>query len=90
MTSQFPGNLEDKIFEIKYGKDGETKKIISYFPLTDLEKKEISSILQNDRFDKFGSIFSDSVSQEEWDRTKDQIKQKFKNELFDIDNFGNS
>ena len=90
LTSQFPDHLEDKIFEIKHSKDGEIKKIISYFPLNDLEKKEILLILQNERFDEFGSIFSDIVSEEEWNRTKDQIKQKFKNELFDIDNFGTS
>ena len=90
MTSQFPIHLEDKIFEIKYNKDDEIQKIISYFPLNDSEKKEISIVLQNDCFDAFASIFSDNVSDEEWNRTKDQIKQKFKNELFDIDNFGNS
>ena len=37
----------------------------------------------------FHSIFTDVVSDEEWNRTKDQIKQKFKNELFDIDNSRN-
>ena len=89
MVPQFPSHLEDKIFEIKYHKSM-VEKITSYFPLNDLEKKEISVILKNESFDKFSSIFSDSVSDEEWVRTKDQIKQKFKNELFDIDNFGNS
>ena len=81
--------MEDKIFEIKYRKDDSIEKITSYFPFNDSEKKEISLILQNDSFDEFHSIFSDNVSEEEWDRTKDQIKQKFKNELFDIDKFGN-
>lgn len=90
MTIKFPIHLKDKIFELKYNNDDEIQKIISYFPLNDSEKKEILLILQNDCFDEFTSIFSDVVTEEEWNRTKDQIKQKFKNELFEIDNFGNS
>ena len=90
VTVLFPGNLEDKIFEIKYSESNAVKGITSYFPLNDSEKKEISLILQNESFDEFHSIFSDNVSEDEWNRTKDQIKQKFKNELFDIDQFGNS
>ena len=90
LTKQIPHYLEDKIFEIKYGKDGAIEKITSYFPLNDSEKREISLIMQNESFDRFHSIFSDNVSEEEWNQTKNQIKQKFKNELFDIDNFGNS
>ena len=90
MIKSFPDYLEDKIFEIKYTKGNVIEKITSYFPLNDSEKKEISLILQNESFDEFLSIFSDNISEEEWNRTKDQIKQKFKNELFDIDNFQNS
>ena len=90
LTSQFPIHLEDKIFEIKYENDHEIKKIISYFPLTDSEKNEIRLVLQKKSFDEFCSIFSDNVSEEEWNQTKDQIKQKFKNELFDIDSSGHS
>ena len=33
----------------------------------------------------FHSIFTDIVSEEEWNRTKDQIKKRFNDELFDID-----
>ena len=36
-------------------------------------------------FSNFNSIFSDTVTDEEWNKTKDQIKQKFQSELFDID-----
>ena len=86
---KFPNYLEDKIFEIKYS-GNKIQKITSYFPLNFSEKKEISLILQNEHFYAFHSIFTDTISDEEWNRTKDQIKQKFKNELFSIDNFRNT
>ena len=41
-----PPQLEDKIFEIKFNSDDTVSKIISYFPLNDLEIKEILLILQ--------------------------------------------
>ena len=86
---QFPAHLEDKIFEIK-SSDAKVTKITSYFPFSSAEKKEICLILQNESFDEFHSIFTDVVSDQEWNRTKDQIKQKFKNELFKIDDFEKS
>lgn len=79
----FPPNLEDKIFEIKYTSNS-ISKITSYFPFSDSEKQEINSIL-NANFSGFHSIFTDTVSDEEWNRTKDQIKKKFNDELFNID-----
>lgn len=78
-----PPHLEDKIFEIKY-LDGTVSKITSYFPLTEYEKQEINSIMNMD-FSGFHSIFSDSVTDEEWSRTKEQIKKRFNDELFGID-----
>ena len=36
-----PSYLQDKIFEIKFDSDDTVSKIISYFPLNDLEIKEI-------------------------------------------------
>jgi len=80
-----PLHLEDKIFEIKFDSDDAVSEIISYFPLNDLEIKEILLILQTESFDGFRSIFTDNVTAEEWKNTKGQIKMKFKNELFDID-----
>ena len=82
---KFPDHLQDKIFEISYGSDDSISKIISYFPFIDSEKQEIISILNDNSFDKFNSIFTDFVTDTEWDRTKDQIKKKFNDELFDID-----
>jgi hypothetical protein len=82
---KFPDHLQDKIFEVRYGSDDSISKIVSYFPFTDSEKQEFFSILNDTSFDRFHSIFTDSVSNEEWTRTKDQIKKKFKDELFDID-----
>ena len=75
--------VEEKIFEIKYESDETISKIISYFPLTEEEQDEILSKINN-KF-VFHSIFSDTVSEEEWNNTKEQIKKKFRNELIDID-----
>jgi hypothetical protein len=84
MTVNFPSHIQDKTFEIRYS-DNLVSKIISYFPFSEYEKQEIFSILNNDVFDGFHSIFTDFVTDEEWHKTKDQIKKKFKDELFDID-----
>ncbi|PJC50633.1 MAG: hypothetical protein CO032_03760 [Nitrosopumilales archaeon CG_4_9_14_0_2_um_filter_34_16] len=86
MTIDLPSRLQDKIFEIRYSADEFVSKIVSYFPFSESEKQEIISIL-NIEFDEFYSIFTDTVSDDEWEKTKDQIKKKFQDELFDIDNF---
>ena len=86
MPIDLPLHLNDKIFEIKYDSDETISKIVSYFPFDKLEKQEIISILNDDAFDGFHSIFTDTVPDGEWNRTKVQIKKKFKDELFDIDN----
>ena len=78
-----PSHIEDKIFEIKYS-NGIVSKITSYFPLHETEKQEILLILKTD-FSEFHSIFSDTVSDEEWEKTKVQIKKRFNDELFGID-----
>lgn len=80
-----PSHLEDKIFEIRYEPDKTLSKIVSYFPLSEVEIKEITSILDNKSFDGFYSIFTDTISEEEWNNTKEQIKKKFRDELFDVD-----
>ena len=80
----FPTHLEDKIFEIRYDSNL-IYRIISYFPFSELEKKEIRSVLNMGIFDGFHSIFTDVISDNEWNKTKEQIKKKFKDELFDID-----
>ena len=81
----FPLSLQDKIYEIRYDSPDVVSKIVSYFPLSEYEKQEIIIILNDNTFDRFDSIFTDSVTDEEWNRTKDQIKKKFQDELFDID-----
>lgn len=85
MPLDLPLHLIDKIFEIKYNSDETISKIVSYFPFNESTKQEIVSILDDDTFDGFHSIFSNTVSDEKWNRTKDQIKKKFNDELFDID-----
>ena len=62
-----------------------SQKIVSYFPFSESEKQEILLILKRRSFDGFSSIFVDGVSASEWEKTKDQIKKKFNDELFDID-----
>ena len=86
MPHDLPLHLKDKIFEIKYDSDETISKIVSYFPFNELEQQEIVFILNDDSFDGFHSIFSNTVSDEKWNKTKDQIKKKFNDELFDIDN----
>ena len=83
---QLPEHIFDKIYEIETDDKNIISKVISYFPLSDDEKKEFLDILgQNFRFNNFNSIFSDSISDEEWEQSKTQIKMRFRNELFDID-----
>ena len=83
-------HLEDKIFEIRIEPDGTLSKIISYFPLSEPEKNEILSLLDDKSFSGFYSIFTDAVTDEEWDKTKEQIKKKFNDELFDIEKLSHS
>ena len=83
--SDIPLELTDKIFQIKFNPDQTIKKITSYFPLSEQERLMINSISGQDTFSNFNSIFSDTVNDEEWNKTKEQIKKRFQNELFDID-----
>ena len=78
--------VSDKIFQIKFNPDQTIEKIISYFPLSEQERLMINSISGQDTFSNFNSIFSDTVTDEEWNKTKEQIKKRFHSELFDIDN----
>ena len=80
-----PSEIEDKIFEIKLNSDKSISKIISYFPLSELERKSLISLLNQPNFSEFHSIFTDTVTDDEWNKTKNQIKKRFQNELFDID-----
>jgi len=78
--------VSDKIFQIKFNPDQTIEKITSYFPLSEQERLMINSISGQDNFSNFNSIFSDTVTDEEWNKTKEQIKKRFQSELFDIDN----
>ena len=80
-----PPDLEDKIFEIRFESNNTVSKVVSYFPLSETEKHTILSVLNDDSFDAFHSIFTDMITEEEWNKTKEQIKKKFKDELFNID-----
>ena len=80
-----PSEIEDKIFEIKLNSDNSIFKIISYFPLSELERTSLISLLNRPNFSEFHSIFTDTVTDDEWNKTQNQIKKRFQNELFDID-----
>ena len=80
-----PSEIEDKIFEIKLNSDKSIFKIISYFPLSEFERQSFNSLLNFTNFSEFHSIFTDTVTDDEWNKTKNQIKKRFQNELFDID-----
>jgi len=84
-TLEIPYDIKDKIFEIKLNSDKSIFKIISYFPLSELERKTLISLLNRPNFSEFHSIFTDTVTDDEWNKTKNQIKKRFQNELFDID-----
>ena len=84
-TLDIPYKIKDKIFEIKYTSKESVFKIISYFPLSELECRILTSQLNQPNFPEFHSIFTDNVTDDQWDKTKDQIKKRFQNELFDID-----
>ena len=84
--SDIPLELTDKFFQIKFNPDQTIEKITSYFPLSEQERLMINSISGQDTFSNFNSIFSDTVNEEEWNKTKEQIKKRFQSELFDIDN----
>ena len=86
MTSyDFPFELEEKIFEIKTNSVDSILRIVSYFPLTELEKNNLILIINQPNFVNFNSIFTDSISNIEWNRTKLQIKKRFQDEIFHID-----
>ncbi len=80
-----PSHLKDKLYEIKFDSNNVVSKIVSYFVLSEQEKQTISSFIKNEFFIEFYSIFSDNVTDEEWNKTKDQIRKKFNDELLDID-----
>ena len=84
ISYDIPFELEEKIFEIKTT-DNCILKIISYFPLTDLDQNNLISIINQPETINFSSIFSDSVTNDEWNRTKSQIKKRFQDEIFHID-----
>ena len=79
-----PDDIQDKLFELKLHSDKSVFIIIYYFPLSETERQIIISVLNKPDFSAFHSIFTDTVTDDEWNKTKNQIKQRFQNELFDI------
>jgi len=77
-------SLEEKIYDLKYHDNNNSLTITSYFPLNQDEKQ---AILNDDKFGTvdFKSVFSDNISESDWLSSKEQIKKKFQDELFDIE-----
>ena len=60
-------------------------KLLEILELSADEKQLIVTLMNNSKsFDGFSSIFSDHVSEQEWDKSKAQIIKRFQDELFDI------
>ena len=78
-----PEKFTDKLFEIKKDQNNLPTKLVSYFPFTNDERAEIEALLDPPIL--FHSIFSDMISEEKWEKSKEQIKKRFNDELFDID-----
>lgn len=77
--------LEEKIYDSKFDVNNSLLKITTYFPLSEKEKQEILKKYNENGEITFNSIFSDIISDDQWNKTKDQIKNKFQNELLNID-----
>jgi len=85
-TMNLPANLKEKIYQIKLDSQNNFSHIVSYFPLSLDEKQLIITLMDNSKsFDGFHSIFSDHISEQEWNNSKVQIIKRFQDELFDID-----
>lgn len=75
-----PADLKEKIYQIKLHSQNNFK-LVSYFPLSEDEQQ----IIAKDSSVEFHSIFSDYISESEWNKSKTQIIKRFQDELFDID-----
>jgi hypothetical protein len=81
-----PTNLRDKLYQITTDRTRDFSRIVSYFPLSEDEKQIIASFLVDTKSSiEFHSIFSDYISEHDWEKSKDNIIKRFQEELFDID-----
>jgi hypothetical protein len=79
--------LDEKIYDLKIDGNGILSTITSYFPLNATEKQEILKAIDKPKKASvdFKSIFSDKISEQEWGKSKEQIKKKFQDGLVKID-----
>jgi len=80
-------DLQEKIYDVKRDSNENIVKITTYFPLNSQEKQKILASVEKTKRSKinFKSIFSDEISEQEWVKSKGQIKKKFQDELMEID-----
>ena len=82
---EISSTLAEKIYDSKYEHDS-LSIVTTYFPLEEIEKQEIlKAVGKEENTIDFKSIFSDKISEEEWTKTKSQIKKKFHDELLSLD-----
>ena len=74
-------NLKEKIYQIKQDSQNNFK-VVSYFPLSEEEKQTVTKDFSTV---DFHSIFSDHITESEWNKSKSQIIKRFQDELFNID-----
>lgn len=81
-----PSSIQEKIYDVKFNQNG-ASKITTYFPISDDEKFDILQNSDNASLNniEFHSIFSDIISDAEWQKNKEQIHKKFRDDLFKID-----
>ena len=72
-----PDDIKDKIFEIKLHSDKSIFKIISYFPLSETERQIIISVLDKPNFSAFHSIFTDTITDDDWNNPPEDYPFKF-------------
>ena len=86
-TLNLSNSVKEKIFDIKYDKNDRIESITTYFPLGESELNEISENLKKNERESviMKSIFSDEISDDDWEKNKSKIAKKFHDELLDID-----
>jgi hypothetical protein len=81
----FTANIQEKIYQIISNPNNDFLTIVSYFPFSEDDKQLIFNLNKSKPLIEFRSIFSDNVTEQEWNESKKQIINRFQDELIDID-----
>ena len=80
-----PANIQEKIYQITSNPNNGFLTIFSYFPFSEDDKQLIFNLNKPKSLIEFRFIFSDNVTEQEWNESKKQIINRFQDELIDID-----